>query len=92
MVKYGSTYFLFFSKGCFVTGDYTVSYATATSITGPYTRAARPLFETGDYNLTAPGSADVTKDGARLVFHANNGNGRSLFTAGLTIKGNVVTA
>ena len=66
LVKVGSTYFLFFSSGCFTTGSYTVSYATASNIKGQYTRASRALVQTGDYGLTAPGGADIYNDGQHL--------------------------
>ncbi|KAI6851699.1 MFS general substrate transporter [Hortaea werneckii] len=55
LVKSGSNFILFFSNGCFTKSTYTVNYATATSITGPYTRAASPLFATGQNGLTSPG-------------------------------------
>ena len=90
------TYVLFFSSGCFTSNSYTVSYATASSLTGPYTRASAPLFKTGTNGLSAPGSADVAADGQHLVFHANNGASslfiRSLWTALITISGTSVTA
>lgn len=86
-------YVLFFSPGDFTTSVYSVSYATANAVTGPYTRAATPLFATGDDGLTAPGGADVWSDGTHLVFHADNGSGvRSLWTAEITVSGDSVSA
>ncbi|GAB7362113.1 hypothetical protein MBLNU230_g2141t1 [Neophaeotheca triangularis] len=91
--KFGDTYVLFFSSGCFATGGYTVNYATSSSVTGPYRRAARPLFQTGDYGLKAPGGMDIAADGGdHLLFHANNNGVRSLYQAVISVKGNVVTA
>lgn len=52
-------YVLFFSSGCYSTPNYTVSYATASSVKGPYARRAQPLLKTGDMGLFAPGGADV---------------------------------
>lgn len=57
-------YFLFFSSHCFTTPLYHTVYATATNITGPYTRAARPLLITGDgddhgIGLVGPGGLDI---------------------------------
>ncbi|KAI6100692.1 glycoside hydrolase family 43 protein [Pisolithus croceorrhizus] len=49
---------------------YDVAYATAPSVSGPYTRASSPLLETGDDNLTGPGGATPTPDGTFMVFHA----------------------
>ena len=61
LAKQGSTYVLFFSSGCFTTGNYNVNYATSSSITGSYKRAASPLFKTGTDGLTAPGGADIVR-------------------------------
>ncbi|TKX25958.1 putative glycosyl hydrolases family 43 protein [Elsinoe australis] len=92
----GGKYFLFFSKGCFLDNTYTVSYATASSVTGPWTRQSRPLFQSGDFGLTGPGSADVAPDAKHMVFHSFNGDParfiRSMHTALLTISGDTVTA
>ncbi|KAK0956802.1 hypothetical protein LTR33_016223 [Friedmanniomyces endolithicus] len=108
IAKSGSTYVLFFSSGCFTydihartyesllisrrTGNYNVNYATSSSITGGYTRAAAPLFDTGIDGLSAPGGADIFRDGKHMLFHANSGNGRALYEAVVTISGTKVTA
>ncbi|KAH8823625.1 glycosyl hydrolase [Flagelloscypha sp. PMI_526] len=50
-----------------------VSYATATSVAGPYTKSRAPyapLLVTGTDGLKAPGSICVAKDGSKAVFHA----------------------
>lgn len=66
-------YFLFYSANCYTGPLYHTSYATATDITGPYTKAGRPLFITGDYDgLTGPGGMDILEDargGAYIAFH-----------------------
>lgn len=90
LVKKDGTYFLFFSAGCFTTTRYDVSYATASSVTGPYTRVSPGLLNSNNSGLKAPGGADVTKDGLRMVFHANYDRGRALYTAGLKISGKTV--
>ena len=65
-------YFLFFSSNCFTTPRYDTSYATATSIDGPYTKAGRPLLITGDGpDLVGPGGLDIITDGAMVVFHGH---------------------
>ncbi|KAF2218243.1 glycosyl hydrolase [Elsinoe ampelina] len=88
-------YFLFFSKGCFLDNTYTVSYATANSVTGPYLRQSRPLFQSGDFGLIGPGSADVAADARHMVFHSFNGDParfiRSMHTALLNFSGDTVT-
>ena len=88
------TWYLFFSANCYTTENYNVRYATATSVTGPYTRAKKPLFTTGDGNgLVAPGGADVDHDGKHMLFHAQNGNGgRAMYTALLKFDGTTITA
>lgn len=60
----GGIYFLFFSSNCFTTPLYNTDYATATNITGPYTRAPRPLLLTGDgpdsgFGIVGPGGLDI---------------------------------
>jgi beta-xylosidase len=84
-------YFLFFSSGCFATSGYTVSYATATNLKGPYTRASSPLFRTGDGNgLKAPGGMSVWGDNRHMVLHANYGKGRAMYTTLIALKGTEV--
>lgn len=86
------TYILYFSSGCFLTENYTVNYATSTSITGPYTRADIPLFQTGDYGLVAPGGMTMFRDAKHMVFHARWGAGmnRALYVAEIGYRGDVV--
>ena len=85
------TYFLFFSSGCFATSSYTVSYATASSLTGPYTRNPTPIFKTGDGNgFTAPGGMSIWSDDRHMVFHANSPAGRSTYTALISLDGTEV--
>jgi beta-xylosidase len=87
------TWYLFFSANCYTTDRYNVRYATATSVTGPYTRASKPLFATGNGNgLVAPGGADVDHDGRHMLFHAQSGDGRAMYTALLNFDGTTVSA
>ena len=81
LVQAGGNYVLFFSSGCFITDSYTVNYATSDSIAGPYTRAAQPLFVSGDYGLYGPGGMSIYKDGQHMVFHARYDSGRALYNA-----------
>ncbi|GLW65291.1 hypothetical protein Arub01_35350 [Actinomadura rubrobrunea] len=73
LVKHGGTYVLFYAAGVFYRSDYQTRYATASSITGPYTKAPRPLLSTDGYRkeITGPGGADIVHDGtdSHLVFH-----------------------
>jgi beta-xylosidase len=90
-------YFLFFSSNCYTTTHYDVKYATATNVTGPYTRAAGALLSTGDGpNLVGPGGADVAGDpGGCMVFHADIGSSdgklRGMYTARPKFEGRKVT-
>jgi len=66
------TYVLFYSRDCYSSINYTVSYATASSVNGPYTRRADLLVggvageDGGAMNLTGTGGADVLWDGVHM--------------------------
>lgn len=94
-------YFLFFSSNCFSGPLYDTSYATATSIYGPYTKSDLPLFITGDGpDMRGPGGSDIVKDGSRVVLHGHLDEStgyvgytpRGMYTARLTFSGTSVTA
>lgn len=80
------TYYLFFSSHCFTSLGYNVKYAHSKSIKGPYTRAARPLLQTDDFGLQAPGGATVSQDGTKMVFHANCDGWRCMYAAAIDIR------
>ncbi|KAK4455757.1 family 43 glycosyl hydrolase [Podospora aff. communis PSN243] len=86
------TYVLLYSNHCFDSPGYTVSYATAAAVNGPYTRSpAGALIQTGDWNLTAPGGATVVDgEGGYMVFHANCGRGRCMFGASFSMESTAV--
>lgn len=88
---HNGTYYLFLSSNCNSTLNYDVTWATASSATGPYTKHG-PLFVTGTNGLTAPGGATADADGRHMVFHANSGDGRAMFTAGISLGENTVRA
>ncbi|KAB8161204.1 family 43 glycosylhydrolase [Streptomyces sp. 3MP-14] len=84
LVKRASHYVLFYSAGVYTTPNYQTSYATSASLTGPYTRAYRPLMTTAslDGAVSGPGGADIG-DG-RIFFHgALPAGGRGLYVADL---------
>ncbi|KAI9710998.1 MAG: hypothetical protein M1820_002436 [Bogoriella megaspora] len=94
--KYGKKYVLFYSNGCFSAHDYTVSYAVADSIEGPYVKASKPLFAAGKLGLDGPGGASVSEDGSKIVFHGHWGSGgkhqpRALFAQNIKFDGEKVT-
>ncbi|TLD39017.1 hypothetical protein E2P81_ATG00004 [Venturia nashicola] len=78
-------YALFFSSNCYTTPGYDVAYATSKTILGPYVKVPNPLIMTGTQGLAAPGGASIAADGQHMVFHANVGAGRGMFTT--TISG-----
>jgi len=88
-------YFLFFSSNCFNTKLYDISYATAKSIIGPYTKGG-PFKVTGDNGLTAPGGLSVMPGNRTFaVFHATtnfNPLTRPMYIADITYNGLVATA
>ncbi|KAK6086243.1 putative endo-arabinase [Seiridium cupressi] len=84
-------YVLFFSSGCFTEPSYNVNYATATKVTGPYTRSSTPLVRSDDsFGLTAPGGATPLVDGSGVVFHADCDEGRCLFENKIGVQGTKV--
>ncbi|KAF2165293.1 glycoside hydrolase family 43 protein [Zasmidium cellare ATCC 36951] len=91
LAKVGSTYVLFFSSGCYATSNYRVNYATSSSLLGPYTRHSGSLFQNGTYGLNSPGGASIARDGQHLVFHANYGSGRALYTDVISVSGTTVS-
>ncbi len=74
LVKHGNTYYLFYSANDFGGGNYRTGYATASSITGPYTKSPTELMTTDQFHGTVigPGGEDVftTKQGTTaILFH-----------------------
>ena len=94
LILVDGTYFLFFSSNCFNGPYYDTSYATAGTVTGPYTKASRPLLVSGGA-LNSPGGATVGPDGKQMVFHsdsvASDPSVRQMWTAGLAISGTTVS-
>lgn len=73
MVKSDGNYILYFSSQCYTDDRYDTSYATSSSLSGPFTKAALPLLENlkGSKNgYYGSGGADADADGTHIVFHA----------------------
>lgn len=89
LVKVGNLYQLFYSVGGYGSDGYQTSYATSTSLTGPYASAYRSLMTTQslDYAVRGPGGADVIREatGDHIVFHGwiNNYSARGMYVAAL---------
>jgi beta-xylosidase len=89
LTKVGSRYVLFYSVGGYGGDAYQTSYATATALTGPYTKAFRSLLTTAslDGGVRGPGGADVVREsgGDHIVFHGwiNNNSARGMYVAAL---------
>ncbi|MCW2700696.1 MAG: hypothetical protein JWQ45_2231 [Blastococcus sp.] len=75
LVKRDGTYTLLYSSNDYGGEEYKIGYATAQSVTGPYTKDDQPLFTTdaSDGRYIGPGGQDVVvaPDGSdRLAFHS----------------------
>ncbi|MET7637190.1 family 43 glycosylhydrolase [Streptomyces sp. NPDC005438] len=84
LVRRDSRYVLFYSAGIYTTDNYQTSYATSASLTGPYTRAYRPLLTTAslDGAVRGPGGADIG-DG-HVYFHGTrDAGGRGMYVGDL---------
>ncbi|GAA0626697.1 family 43 glycosylhydrolase [Kribbella sandramycini] len=81
---------LFYSGGSYEGCGYVTAYATATSMAGPWTRAAAPFMTTGNTGLCGPGGADVITEadgltgGDKVMVHAWVNGARHLFSIDLT--------
>ncbi|MEV4757149.1 family 43 glycosylhydrolase [Micromonospora sp. NPDC049559] len=93
LTRVGSRYVLFYSLGGYGGEGYQTSYATSTSLTGPYTKAYRSLITTStvDRAVIGPGGADVVREpgGDHIVFHGwiNNNTARGMYVAALGWSG-----
>ncbi len=89
LTKVGTQYVLFYSLGGYGGDGYQTSYATSTSLTGPYTKAFRSLMTTAGLNsaVRGPGGADIIREasGDHIVFHGwiNNYSARGMYVAAL---------
>ncbi|MEV5413000.1 glycoside hydrolase family 43 protein [Thermopolyspora sp. NPDC052614] len=84
LVKRPTGYVLFYSAGNYGTDRYHTRYATSPSLTGPYTKADKPLMTTEGLGgaVHGPGGADVLDD--RIFFHGwAPGRVRWMYTANL---------
>lgn len=98
--KRGDTYFLTYSTHYTGRSHYDVQYATANSVTGPYTRVKNPLLKTTDEfgcKLIGPGGASFqrdpqgSQDTVRVIFHGLteelNINKRVAYSATVKVDG-----
>lgn len=92
-------YVLFFSSNCYNTELYDTSYATASSVMGPYQKSSAPLLVSGNPTptqgeLRSPGGTDVSADGNRILFHNDRVKGdpgiREMWSAAISISGTSV--
>lgn len=72
LLKHNGTYVLLYSYGHYGDNTYTEGYATASSLSGPWTKGP-PLMTTAYFNalVSGPGGASVVSDasGDHIVFH-----------------------
>jgi beta-xylosidase len=97
--EHGDTYFLTYSTHTTKNESYDVQYATAKSVTGPYTRVEKRLLKTtNDFgcNLIGPGGASFQSDSGdpksmKIIFHglteAMDINKRVVYTATVKVDG-----
>ena len=92
MVTEDGRYVLFYSNHCWNGPGYSVNYAVARDIRGPYQRAGDgALIRSGDgMNITAPGGAASVSGGGWLLFHGDCPAGRCLFGAEMEVDGSRV--
>ncbi|ROS78419.1 family 43 glycosylhydrolase [Cellulomonas sp. PhB143] len=74
LVRHDGTYYLFYSANDFYGGAYRTAYATAPSVTGPYTKATTELMTSDRFqdDVRGPGGQDVVPapgGGDAIVFH-----------------------
>lgn len=89
LIKMNGVYFLFFSSHCTSDPSYDISYATASSVTGPYTKTANPLLQSGSFGLTGPGSCGLWGD--KIAFAALVSGNREMFTGTMSYSGTVAS-
>ncbi|GAA3771808.1 hypothetical protein GCM10022225_68900 [Plantactinospora mayteni] len=93
LTRVDSRYVLFYSLGGYGGTGYQTSYATSTSLTGPYTKAYRSLITTAstDAHVTGPGGADLVREpgGDSVVFHGwlPGNTARGMYVAALGWSG-----
>jgi len=99
LVQGNGHYFLFFSSNCYSGTLYDLSYAVATSATGPYTKSSAPLLVTGTFDgvpLISPGSCDVVSlaGSLKIAFHGDVGavdpNLRGMYIMDAEISGTTI--
>jgi arabinan endo-1,5-alpha-L-arabinosidase len=87
LVHQGGHYVLFYSAGGYGGAGYEENYATATSRTGTYTKAAGTWLTTGGTGVTGPGGASVLRTGSGdwVYFHGWRGGTayRAMYEASL---------
>jgi beta-xylosidase len=96
LAEFDGIYYLTFSSNMYNTDLYDTSWATADSVTGPYTKITAPdapLLVTGDRGLTAPGGADMIPNGLAnyIVWHANCDSGRCMYVSTFTTQDGIIT-
>ncbi|KAJ6127860.1 Glycoside hydrolase family 43 [Penicillium samsonianum] len=90
LILHGDTYFLFYSTHCFTDPAYDVRYATAESITGPYTKTNVPMINSANTGLISPGGGNVCGCGDRMLFHGfctQERTSRCMYVADVIIDG-----
>jgi arabinan endo-1,5-alpha-L-arabinosidase len=84
LVRRPGRYVLFYAGGSYTGDRYFTGYAESSSLTGPFTKADRPLMTTASLGgaVRGPGGADVL--GGRIFFHGWVGKARWMYTTRLS--------
>lgn len=73
LVRYGDTYYLFYSANWWSTDSYAVGYATAAEATGPYTKVTTSrAWLSSDADVAGPGGQELFTDSSghlRMAYH-----------------------
>ncbi len=90
IVQRDGRFVLFYSGGDYGGCGYLTSYATASALTGPWTRASQPLMTSANTGLCGPGGADVITQadgltgGDKIMLHGWVNGARHLFSIDLS--------
>ena len=100
VIKVDGTYFCFFSSANYCSTLYDESYAYASSLMGPWTKASEPLLVTGDYGLWGPGGLGIgPSDNTHVALHGwaseeavcQGSPGRYMFVGEISVSGNTIS-
>ncbi|KAF2674000.1 glycoside hydrolase family 43 protein [Microthyrium microscopicum] len=79
------SYNLLYSSNCYLSASYSIKFASASSVTGSYTKIGNLASTNSSIGLIAPGGADAAADNQHVVFHGNlPQGGRGMYATTIT--------